>query len=168
VQAISFAQPCENGHLVAKRKSTSVKLLIVTDSHLAPSAHECNANWHAIREYAARSSAQLTVHLGDMTLDAVSDETQLESARAVCDGRPTSFRFIPGNHDIGDNPAGPDSSSQHPVEPRLMGSFRRIFGPDYWSMAAGNWFLIALNAQLFGERSRVRGRAVAMARGISL
>lgn len=128
-----------------------MKLLIVTDSHLAPPAHACNSNWRAVREYAARSSAQFTVHLGDITLGALSDKTQLESARAICDGWPTNFRFIPGNHDIGDNPPGPESPPEHPVEPALMDGFRRIFGPDYWSMSAGNWFLIALNAQLFGS-----------------
>jgi predicted phosphodiesterase len=128
-----------------------MRLLIVTDSHLAPSAPVCNQNWRAVREYAARSSAQLTVHLGDITLDAVSDETQLETARAMCNEWPTPFRFIPGNHDIGDNPPGLEFPAKHPLQPRLMDSFRRTFGPDYWAMSADNWFLFGLDAQLFGS-----------------
>ena len=49
-----------------------MRLLIVTDSHRAPSAPACNQNWRAVLEYAARSSAQLTVYLGDITLDVVT------------------------------------------------------------------------------------------------
>jgi len=128
-----------------------MRLLIVTDSHLAASAPACNENWRAVREYVARSSAQLTVHLGDVTLDAVSDETQLETARAMCDGWPTSFRFLPGNHDIGDNPTSPELPAKHPLKARLMDGFCSAFGPDYWAIPVEGWFLIGLDAQLFGS-----------------
>lgn len=52
------------------------------------------------RQYAARSASELTVHLGDITLDAVSDSSQLEAARVICEPWLISFRFLPGNHDI--------------------------------------------------------------------
>jgi 3',5'-cyclic AMP phosphodiesterase CpdA len=61
-----------------------------------------------MREYAARSAADLTVHFDDITLDAVSDSSQLEAARAMCEPWPTPFRVLPGNHDVGDNPPGPE------------------------------------------------------------
>jgi hypothetical protein len=62
-------------------------------------------------------AADLTVHLGDIALDAPGDGTQPETARAMCEGWPTPFRFLPGNHDIGDNPPGPEVPAKEPLEP---------------------------------------------------
>jgi len=131
--------------------------MIVTDSHLAPSAHVCVANWCVVREYADRSASDLTVHLGDITLDAASDSSQLEAARTMCELWPTPFHFLPGNHDIGDNPPGPENPAQQPLDRSLLESFRTGFGPDYWSMAVDGWFVIGLNAQLFGSDFTLEG-----------
>ena len=132
-----------------------MRITIVTDSHLAPSAPACCANWRAGREYAAWSASELTVHLGDISLDAASDSSQLEAARAMCESWPTSFRFLPGNHDIEDNPPGPEHSAPQPLQRELLERFRILFGPDYWSMAVDGWFVIGLNAQLCGTDSRL-------------
>jgi 3',5'-cyclic AMP phosphodiesterase CpdA len=132
-----------------------MRITIVTDSHLALSAPACNANWRAVREYGAWSASDLTVHLGDITLDAVTDRSQLESVRAMCEPWPTSLRFLPGNHDVGDNPPGPEHPAQQPLEPGLIERFRTVYGPDYWSMAVDRWFVIGLNAQLFGSDCRL-------------
>jgi 3',5'-cyclic AMP phosphodiesterase CpdA len=93
------------------------------------------------------------VHLGDITLDAASDSSQLEAARTICEPWPTPFRFLPGNHDIGDNPPSPDYSVQQPLEEKLLQRFRVAFGPDYWSAAVDRWLVISLNAQLLGSDS---------------
>jgi 3',5'-cyclic AMP phosphodiesterase CpdA len=84
------------------------------------------------------------VHLGDISLEA---------ARAMCEPWPTPFRFLPGNHDIGYNPPGPDHPAQQPLQERLLQRFRVAFGPDYWSTAVSGWFVISLNAQLLGSHS---------------
>jgi 3',5'-cyclic AMP phosphodiesterase CpdA len=128
-----------------------MRIVIVTDSHLAPAAPACNANWGAVREYAARTAADLTVHLGDITLDAATDPGQLDSARGMCLPWPTPFRFLPGNHDIGDNPPAPDVAPKRPVEVSLLERFRSNFGPDYWAVFVEDWLMIGLNAQLFGS-----------------
>jgi 3',5'-cyclic AMP phosphodiesterase CpdA len=130
-----------------------MRIIIVTDSHLASSAPAFNANWRAVREYAARSACELTVHLGDISLDAASDSSQLEAARAMGERWPTSLRFLPGNHDIGDNPPGPEHPAPQPLQRGLLERFRVVFGPDYWSIALDGWFVIGLNAQLFGGDS---------------
>jgi 3',5'-cyclic AMP phosphodiesterase CpdA len=124
---------------------------MVADSHLSPLAPTCAANWDAVRQYVSRSRSDLTVHLGDITLDAASDHSQLDSARIMCNSWPTSFRFLPGNHDIGDNPPGPENPTRQPFDPELLERFRIRFGPDYWSIAVDGWFVIGINAQLFGS-----------------
>jgi 3',5'-cyclic AMP phosphodiesterase CpdA len=71
----------------------------------------------------------------------------------MCEPWPTPFRFLPGNHDIGDNPPGPDHPAQQPLQERVLQRFRVAFGPDYWGTAVSGWFVIGLNAQLFGSHS---------------
>jgi len=134
-----------------------MRITIVTDSHLAPSAPACCANWRAVREYAAWSASELTVHLGDISLDAASDSSQLEAARAMCESWPTSFRFLPGNHDIGDNPPGPEHSAPQPLQRELLERFRILFGPDYWSMAVDGWFPMARRGRRSSQRKSMTG-----------
>jgi 3',5'-cyclic AMP phosphodiesterase CpdA len=128
-----------------------MRIVIVTDSHLAASAPACNDNWRAVREYVTRSAADLTVHLGDISLDAVSDGSQLETARAMCDPWPSPFRFLPGNHDIGDNPLSPEVPARHPLETGLIERYRANFGADFWAISVEGWYLIGVDAQLFGS-----------------
>ena len=127
-----------------------MRIVLVTDSHLAPEAPACNENWKSVREYVARVSADLTVHLGDISLDAAGDSAQLDSARGACDAWPSPFRFVPGNHDVGDNPPGPAVPAKHPLVPDLLERYRALFGPDHWSIDADQFFIVGLNAQLFG------------------
>src|SRR5215471_2752714 len=83
-----------------------MRIAVVTDSHLSPTAPACNANWAAVKDYVARARVDLTVHLGDITLDAPTDHSLPGFARALCDSWPSPWRFLPGNHDVGDNPPG--------------------------------------------------------------
>jgi 3',5'-cyclic AMP phosphodiesterase CpdA len=130
-----------------------MRIALVSDSHLAPSAPACNSNWQAVREYVACCRADLTIHLGDITLDAETDASQLEIVRSQCDAWPSPFRFIPGNHDIGDNPPGPNVPAKHPLDTNLLEKYRGLFGPDFWIADADGWSIIGLNAQLFGSGS---------------
>jgi len=128
-----------------------MRIVLVTDSHLAPSATACNDNWRAVRDYVARSDADLTVHLGDITVDGAKDPAQFDFVRGLCADWPTPLRFLPGNHDIGDNPPGPGVPHKEPLDLARLADYRDTFGPDWWSMPSDGGRLIALNAQLFGS-----------------
>lgn len=130
-----------------------MRIALVTDSHLSPAAPAFNENWRALQRYLRGEGADLTVHLGDITVDGAGDPTQLEFAQALSADWPSPLRFIPGNHDIGDNPAGPGVVSKSPFDATRLEAYRRVFGADYWSMDTGSWRVIALNAQLFGTAS---------------
>ena len=127
-----------------------MRIALVTDSHLAPAAKAFNANWDAVRNYIGRADADLTIHLGDITLDAWSDPLQHDFARTASRDWPTPLLFLPGNHDIGDNPPGPHTPSKHPLDLDRLAEYRASFGADYWAKSADGWWLIGLNAQLFG------------------
>lgn len=127
-----------------------MRILLVSDSHLAPAAHPCNDNWQAVRHYAGRSGADLTLHVGDITLDGINAPAQHAWALGSCADWPTPLRFLPGNHDIGDNPSTPDNAVKDPLDLDRLYQYRDDFGSDYWVQTAGAWQVIGLNAQLFG------------------
>ena len=130
-----------------------MRILLVTDTHLAPGRHGALANWEATRAYAATGAIDLTIHLGDITRDGWDSPDELPFAAALGRDWPTPLRYIPGNHDIGDNPPGEDTPFKEPLSLDLLAMYRSLFGPDRWSLTSGGedgWLLIGLNAQLFG------------------
>jgi 3',5'-cyclic AMP phosphodiesterase CpdA len=129
-----------------------MRIVLITDTHVAPmpAAAAFNANLSAAGAYAARIGADLTVHLGDITVDGAHDAGQLDFARGLCADWPTPIRFLPGNHDIGDNPPGPGAPTKHPLNLERLAQYRNGFGPDFWAMNAAGWRVVGLNAQLFG------------------
>ena len=128
-----------------------MRILLITDSHLAKSAPAFVENWRAAAKFAARSGADLTIHFGDITLDAINGVEQLDFARRLIDEWPTEMRLLPGNHDIGDNPPGPGIVAEDALHPDWLARYRALFGADYWTLEAGAWRLIGIDAQLLGS-----------------
>jgi len=126
-----------------------MRLALIADTHLSARSPECVANWHAARRAVERLEADLTVHLGDITLDGQSHGEELEFASRLIQHWPTEIRCVPGNHDLGDGPG------ESPLHERLLRSYKDIFGPDHWMLKAGNWQLLGINAQLLGTDSEL-------------
>ena len=131
-----------------------MRILLITDTHVAPGVAALDANWSAAAAYARRSGADLTIHLGDVTADGVGSQSHFDHARRLLEDWPTPWRVIPGNHDVGDNPPQPGVAAVHPLRPDRLSAFRGMFGDDHWTFEADGWRLIGLNAQLFGSGSR--------------
>ena len=128
-----------------------MRILLITDSHLANGAPDLVANWRAAARYAARSAIDLTIHLGDISFDAINSEPQLQEARALVDEWPTPMRLIPGNHDIGDNPGTRNVPEREWLSVASRARYLALFGDDRWALDAEGWRLIAFDAQLFGS-----------------
>lgn len=128
-----------------------MRIAIVTDSHLSPEAEAFNRNWAAVSAFVGASRADLTVHLGDVTVDGLGDPAQFAHVRTISASWPTPMRYVPGNHDIGDNPPGPEVAAQQPLDRGRLADFRGAFGPDYWALDAEGWRVIGLNAELLGS-----------------
>ena len=127
-----------------------MRILLITDSHLADGAPNLVANWHAAARYAERSAIDLTIHLGDISFDAINTEAQLREAKALVDAWPTPMRLIPGNHDIGDNPGTLDVPAHEWLSTSSRERYLALFEEDRWTIADQGWRLIAFDAQLFG------------------
>ncbi len=122
-----------------------MRIAIVADSHLAERAPECVANWKAAASAVARLRADLTVHLGDISLDAQMQPEDLRFAKELANAWPTPMRFVPGNHDMG------DGSGESPLDPKRLAAYEGAFGAGHWAHSAGRWELIGINAQLLGS-----------------
>lgn len=128
-----------------------MKIALITDTHLSAEAAAFRENCDAVRGWVARLAPDLTVHLGDITVDGSKYPEQLGYAADAFTDWPGELRFLPGNHDIGDN-IDPHHHSKY--EPRIdaerLQRYRATFGPDRWSFRDGDWTVVGLNAQLFG------------------
>lgn len=124
-----------------------MRIALIADTHLSARSPECVANWHAARRAVARLGADLTVNLGDITLDGQTHADELAFASRLMQHWPTEWRCVPGNHDLG------DGSGEVPLDSRLLGAYTDAFGPDHWVIKAGDWKLLGINAQLLGTGS---------------
>ena len=127
-----------------------MRIALVSDTHLADRVANFMANWSVVRDWIGATAPDLVVHLGDITVNGAGDAAELAAGRRHFDGLAAPIRFLPGNHDIGDNPIAPDAPNDHPVDPARLAEYRALYGPDYWSFEAETWQIIGLNAQLFG------------------
>lgn len=124
-----------------------MRIAIIADTHLSERSHECVANWQAARRATERLGADLTIHLGDITLDGQTRAEELAFAQRLVRKWPNEMLCVPGNHDLG------DGSGELPLDHELLKTYKAAFGPDRWIVKAGSWKLLGINAQLLGTNS---------------
>ena len=97
-----------------------MKIVLVSDTHLTPRVAAFGENWGVVRARIEATSPDLVVNLGDITADGAHDPRELEAAPVAFAGLGPQVRFLPGNHDIGDNPIEPGAPNDHPLEPQRL------------------------------------------------
>lgn len=124
------------------------RIALVSDTHLSPRVPAFERNWRAAERWIAAEGFDLVVHLGDITADAIVRPAELGYARAAFDDLAVPIRFVPGNHDIGDNASaeGPGSFS-----PARLAEYEDVFGPAVWRHDVGGWHLLGLDAMSLGS-----------------
>lgn len=127
-----------------------MRIAVVADSHLAVEAPALNANLVAAAAWIRSERPDLAVHLGDITAHGVEDPTAFAFAAGLFGDLPCPVRWLPGNHDIGEDPPTAARGVEAPVEASRLSAWRAAFGPDFWSVEAEGWRLVGLNAQLLG------------------
>ena len=55
-------------------------------------------------------------------------------------------RYLPGNHDIGDNPTAIGAAPKHPANEKDRQTFIDVIGEDRWRFEAAGWRFIGLNS----------------------
>ena len=122
------------------------RLTQISDTHLARRQQSLTDNFHRVSEYIDATRPDLVVNSGDLAFDGPTNRDDLEFARELHAALPVACRYLPGNHDIGDNP-----TAVGPVPPQLATEqdrqiFLGVFGEDRWRFEAAGWCFIGLNS----------------------
>ena len=99
-----------------------------------------------MREYIDARRPDLVINSGDLAFDGPTNRDDLEFAKTLHDGLPVPCRYLPGNHDIGDNPTAVGPPPSQPATEAHRQTFISIFGEDRWRFDAAGWCFIGLNS----------------------
>ena len=125
---------------------TEFRLTQISDTHLARRFPKLTANFEHLCDYIDTTRPDLFLNTGDMAFDAPTNPDDLEFARSLHDALPVPCRYLPGNHDIGDNPTPFGPLPSHPVNEKDRQTYIAAFGDDRWRFDAAGWCFIGLNS----------------------
>jgi len=125
---------------------TEFRLTQISDTHLARRHQKLTDNFHRVCEYIDARRPDLVVNSGDLAFDAPTNRDDLEFARTLHDALPVTCRYLPGNHDIGDNPTAVGPAPSQPATEQDRQIFLSLFGEDHWQFEAAGWDFIGLNS----------------------
>jgi 3',5'-cyclic AMP phosphodiesterase CpdA len=124
------------------------RLTQISDPHLARRQPKLTDNFHRVSEYIDATRPDLVINSGDLAFDGPTSRDDLEFAKTLHDALPVACRYLPGNHDIGDNPTKVGPVPSQPVTEQDLRAFRSIFGEDRWRFDAAGWCFIGLNSMV--------------------
>ncbi len=122
------------------------RLAQISDTHLARRLSELTGNFHRVSEYIDLERPDLIINSGDIAFDGPTNRDDLEFAKTLHDALPVACRYLPGNHDIGDNPTGVGPAPSQPATEQDPQAFVSIFGEDRWRFDAAGWCFIGLDS----------------------
>jgi 3',5'-cyclic AMP phosphodiesterase CpdA len=125
---------------------TEFRLIQISDTHLARRLPTLTQNFHRVSEYVNARRPDLVVNSGDLAFDGPTSRDDLEFARELHAALPVTCRYLPGTHDIGDNPTELGPAPPQPATEQERQNFLSVFGEDRWRFDAAGWRFIGLNS----------------------
>jgi 3',5'-cyclic AMP phosphodiesterase CpdA len=122
------------------------RLIQISDPHLTRRHAALTDNFNRVSAYIDARRPDLVVNSGDLAYDAPTSPDDLEFAKSLHAALPVACRYLPGNHDVGDNPTVVGPTPSHPVNDERLSAYRAIFGEDRWRFEAAGWCFIGLNS----------------------
>ncbi|MPZ46856.1 MAG: hypothetical protein GEV05_26425 [Betaproteobacteria bacterium] len=126
-----------------------LRLIQVADLHLGAGHEHHLDNWRKVIAWVARERPDMAVVNGDLIMNDPDCEADHAFARAEVDRIGIPCRFLPGNHDIGDNVLSGKMAQR--VNAERVERFQRFFGEDRWAFQTAGWHFVGANSQLFGS-----------------
>ena len=130
---------------------TEFRLTQISDTHLAHWLPRLTQNFERVCDYIDATRPDLVVNSGDVAWDGPGNASDLEYARQLHEALPVPCRYLPGNHDIGDNPTQIGPAPSHPVTEKDRQAFISVFGEDRWRFDAAGWCFIGLNSLMMNS-----------------
>jgi 3',5'-cyclic AMP phosphodiesterase CpdA len=122
------------------------RLTQISDTHLTRNFAKLTDNFHRVCEHIDAIRPDLVVNSGDVSWDGPTSRADMEFARELHAALPADCRYLPGNHDIGDNPTAVGVAPSCPATEERREAFVSVFGEDRWQFEAANWRFIGLNS----------------------
>jgi 3',5'-cyclic AMP phosphodiesterase CpdA len=122
------------------------RLTQISDTHLTRRLTALSGNFARVSEHIDATRPDLVINSGDVAFDGPTSPDDLDYARTLHDALPVACRYLPGNHDIGDNPTQIGPLPSQPVTERERQAFIAVFGDDRWRFEAAGWSFIGLNS----------------------
>jgi 3',5'-cyclic AMP phosphodiesterase CpdA len=122
------------------------RLTQISDTHLARRHPKLTDNFHRVSEHIDASRPDLVINSGDLAFDAPTSRDDLAFARELHSALPVACRYLPGNHDVGDNPTAVGALPSSLVTEADRQIFINLFGEDRWRFDAAGWAFIGLNS----------------------
>lgn len=123
-------------------------LVQISDTHLSPTYGFFCANFLRAVDEINRLAPDLVINTGDVALSGPDHGDDVPFAAWAHAHIAAPKLYIPGNHDIGEEPGG--EILKQPISKDLVTRYRNNLGADYWSHALEDWTLIGLNTQILG------------------
>lgn len=123
-------------------------LVQISDTHLSPTYGFFCANFLRAVDEINALAPDLVINTGDVALSGPDHADDLPFAAWAHAHIAAPKRYIPGNHDIGEEPGG--EILKQPINKALVTRYRNNLGADYWSHEIEDWTLIGLNTQILG------------------
>src|SRR5205085_10658977 len=118
---------------------TVFRLTQISDSHLSRRYPAFTQNFHRVSEHLEVTRPDLVVNSGDLGFDGYTHPDDLEFAKAEHQAIAVDLRYLPGNHDIGDNSTLVGAPPSQPASPAPRQTILSIFGEDRWRFHAAGW-----------------------------
>ena len=156
---------------------TQFRLTQISDTHLARRLAKLTDNFHRACEHIDATRPDLVINSGDLAFDAPTSADDLAFAKSLHAQIPVPCRYLPGNHDIGDNPTAIGPTPSHPATEQRLHDYRAVIGEDRWRFDEAGWCFIGLNSLIMNtgltseaeqfdwlasELSRANGKPVAL------
>ena len=125
------------------------RLTQVADLHLGAGQEHHLDNWLKVSRWIARERPDTVVVNGDLIMGDPDDEADYAFARECIGGVTVPCRFLPGNHDIGDNVLSGKMAKR--VNDTRRERFVRYFGEERFAFEGAGWGFVGLNSQLLGS-----------------
>ncbi|QIG91437.1 MULTISPECIES: metallophosphoesterase family protein [unclassified Bradyrhizobium] len=122
------------------------RLTQISDTHLARRHKLLIDNFHRVSEHIDATRPDLVLNSGDVSFDGPNGRDDLVFAKQLHTALPVDCLYLPGNHDIGDNPTAVAAvPAQLPTE-ATCDAFASVVGEDRWHFDAAGWCFIGLNS----------------------
>lgn len=125
------------------------RLVQVCDLHLGAGQEYHLDNWLKIVAWINHERPHQVVVNGDLIMGDPDTEADYAFAREQIGRLAVPCRYLPGNHDIGDNIVS--GKMEKRVNDARRARFVSYFGEERWSFTAAGWGFAGINSQLLGS-----------------